>query len=386
MRSTAPPGAKFGKIKINLKPNLKCPLDIFFFFFFLKKRKPVYLGWFILLVQQATAMSNSAAEELMRKGAVVIQVLTPAERVHHAAAIAAAVTNAPELATPGKPALSDLCIGAFGAHGFSSTFHNPAVRELRGVVYNRAIAALFGPLCKLAQAENGIEYGVEQLIDRLCARTKPQPRESWHYDESPSKLKDDQIFGGWLNVGGTRSTFSHAPGTHRDVREGPGGFVPVADKAKYDAQRVGLVVEPGSMVVFYQTIVHEVNRGSATRSAVDFRLFIGWRLTTSSTPLSPNLWEQLEAQGCITLPSGQAVPMYAALHWTNWRSTLTAFSNNFRLECKTIRTVRSGARKGEHHCVVFRFLPSLKKMGLPMYPLYTAAEKAMHTPAKIKHD
>ncbi len=333
-------------------------------------------------------MSNSAAEELMRTGAVAIQVLTPAERVHHAAAIAAAVTNAPELATPGKPALSDLCIGAFGGVGFPSAGHNPAVRELRAAVYDRVIAALFGPLCKLAQAANGIKYNVEQLIDRLCVRTEPQPRESWHYDELPSKLKseDDEIFGGWLNLGGTQSTFSHAPGTHRDVREGPGGFVKVADKAKYDAQRVGLVVEPGSIVVFYQTIVHEVNRGSATRSAVDFRLFIGWRLTTSSTPLSPDLWEQLEAQGCITLPSGQAVPMHAALHWTNWRPKLTAFSNFFQLECKTIRTVRSGAHKGEHHCVVFRFMPSLKKMGLPMFPPYTAAEKAMHAPAKIKHD
>lgn len=333
-------------------------------------------------------MSNSAAEELMRTGAVVIQVLTPAERAHHAAAIAAAVTNAPELVTPGMHALSALRIGTFGAFGISSTFHNPAVRKLRAVVYNRVIAALFGPLCKLAQAANGIEYLVEQLIDRLCVRTKLQSTESWHYDESPleSKSKDDQIFGGWLNLGDRQSTLSYAPGTHRDVREGPGGFVPVADKAKYDAQRVGLVVEPGSIVVFDQTIVHEVNRGSATQSAVDFRLFIGWRLTTSSTPLSPDLWEQLEAQGCITLPSGQAVPMHAALHWTNWRPKLIAFSNLFRLECKTIRTVKSGAHKGEHHCVVFRFMPSLKKMGLPMFPPYTAAEKAMHAPAKIKHD
>ena len=63
---------------------------------------------------------------------------------------------------------------------------------------------------------------------------------------------------------------------------------------------------------------------------------------------------------------------------TNWRKKLAEFSTQFRDQCKTFRTVSSGAHKGEKFCVVFRYLPSLKAMGLPMYTVYTEEERALH--------
>lgn len=200
---------------------------------------------------------------------------------------------------------------------------------------------------------------------------------SWHRDETPFAPAADEIFGGWINLGEDSNYFSCAKGTHTEPR-GTGGFAKITNPAPFDAKRTRVEVPPGHMVIFYEHLAHEVC--SVPVKKLDLRLFVGWRLTTKDTPLIADIAKRFEEQGIITIKSGQECPMHAALHWTNWRKKLAEFSKQFRPECKTVRTVASGAHKGEKYCVVFRFLPSLKAMGLPLYPAYTDDELALHSP------
>lgn len=308
---------------------------------------------------------------LQTDGVVVIQLLTAEETATHRAAVLAAVKKAPELnVVAASPTTQSL--GAFGALGTPSSQNNLAVRELRKLAQLRTVKAVWRGCAG--------DRNLEQLVDRLCVRTKKQPKESWHRDESPFPPKADEIFGGWINIGETSNYFTFAKGTHKEQR-GTGGFAKIKNPAPYDAKRVRVTVPPGHLVIFYEHLAHEVT--SVPVKKMDLRLFIGWRLTDATTPLISDISKRMDEQGIIRIKSGQECPMHAALHWTNWRKKLAEFSKQFRPECKTFRTVATGAHKGEKFCVVFRHLPSLKAMGLPMYTAYSKEERALHQPGQV---
>lgn len=307
---------------------------------------------------------------LKANGYMVVQLMTLVETVAHRKAVLDAVKAAPELNHPGANPASQV-VGSFGALGTPSSQNNDAVRILRMLAQLRTVKTVW----------RGMADGrkLEQLVDRLCVRTKKQPKESWHRDETPFAPAEDDIFGGWINLGESSNYLSCAKGTHTEPR-GTGGFTKITDPAPFDAKRVRVEVPPGHLVIFYEHLAHEVC--SVPIKKLDVRLFVGWRLTTRDTPLIADIAKRFKEQATFTIKSGQECPMHAALHWTNWRKLLTEFSKQFRPECKTFRTVGSGAHKGEKHCVVFRFLPSLKAMGLPLYPAYTDEEIALHFPGR----
>lgn len=309
------------------------------------------------------------AAALQEDGVVVIPLLTHAETRKAREDILNAVRNAPELTHPAENPASQAC-GSFGALGTPSSQNNTPVRELRKLLHLRAVRRVW----KAMGPRN-----LEQLVDRLCARTKKQPKESWHRDETPFAPESDEIFGGWFNAGEASNYFSCAKATHKEKR-GKGGFAPIVNPAPFNEKRTTIEVPPGSLVIFYEHLAHEVS--SAPVKQLDLRLFVGWRLTDKTLPLIPDIEKRFAEQGTITIKSGQECPMHALLHWTNHRKQLAEYSKQFRLECKTLRTVGSGKHKGEKYLVVKRYLPSLSEMGLPMYPAYTQDEINMHRPGR----
>jgi hypothetical protein len=288
-----------------------------------------------------------------------------------------------------------LVLGGFAALGNPSSFHNPFVRRWRMVVHGQVKSLMqrvvLHPLFPMDdRARETIRF--EQVMDRLMVRPAgaAPSAESWHRDSSPTAKPGDVLFGGWLNFDEADQGFSCVLPQEGNAFEAPEaetlravGFQPVTDpalKKALSAQKTHVVVPPGHLLVFVDTVIHEIV--AKAKPYVMQRLFMGWRLTHARKPLLKDLQECLDTMAAIKLKSNQPVPMYAALHWTNHSSVLEAFSvEAFKEECLVYTKMKSTGELVEH---VPRFMPSLAELGMDhAYPRYKPEEKALLTPQTL---
>ena len=281
-----------------------------------------------------------------------------------------------------KPNTNQFVLGGFGALGNPSSFHNPLVRKIRSHIYPIAKEQIFKPI-------NTDDRKLEQLICRLMIRQpklKPS-RESWHRDICPNTLETDTIFGGWVNLTKHTQYFSCIRSSHLDKpTNGKKGFATIKDKELINSYnqsplKTKVPIPPGHLLIFNEQIIHEVLANSANHQIV--RLFIGWRLTNEVVSLIPDLESKLEDQSVIPLKSFQIPPMYATLHWTNWRQKIVDFSKNIDDRCLVEREVNSGKDKGQKYIIVDRYMKSLKEYKFNLYNSYTEQEKYILRPQII---
>jgi hypothetical protein len=320
--------------------------------------------------------TNPIADALLKNGVAVVDCTAYGPFVHD---FDAALHGMPEF----KQNPDGYVMGGFAALGNPSSFHNPFVRKARAMLHVQA-AAVFQAYASQASLPRGTH--LEQLMDRMLFRPagKVPTKESWHRDQSPVD-EDDRVFGGWLNcdpIGADPQVFSCVLGTHNDKR-GPKGFAKidktVARRERYDQRCTQVAVPPGHWIVFHQNIVHEVN--AVRRDSPQRRVFAGWRLTVSDQPLFGEILRVCTNQGVPRLPSGQKVPMYAALHWTyerNRKLLLDWSAAAIKPELLVQREL-----KGKTLTVVPRFMSSLKELGLAMYPEYSKEELALLRPTLL---
>ena len=198
------------------------------------------------------------------------------------------------------------------------------------------------------------------------------------------------MFGGWLNFDDTNQGFSCVLPDDGNAFQAPDadvlravGFVPVTDPAlrkELSARKTQVVVPPGHLLVFVDTVIHEIV--AKARPYVMQRLFMGWRLTHATKPLDKDLDKCLRDMAPMKLKSNQPVPMFAALHWTNHSTALEAFSvEAFKDECLVHTKMKSTGKLIEH---VPRYMPSLADLDMDhVYPRYKPEEKALLTPQPL---
>lgn len=249
---------------------------------------------------------------------------------------------------------SQYVLGGFGALGHPSSFHHPDIRFIRKYVYDH-VRPLLGTIYG--------DYNLELLFDRLCIRTKGNSlsKETWHRDICPTKLDDDIILGGWVNLGPVTQHFSGAPGTHL-VNTKTTGF------AKETVENINATiykVEPGQVILFYQNLLHEIAGVKIKESSC--KLFLGWRLTKSLKPIY-DIDYIINNQSVPPLPSGQIPPMYAKLHRVNHKEKLENFSKLFKNELIDSKTG-----------YIYREFPSLREIGC-MFKPYNYIDKAIFFP------
>lgn len=259
-------------------------------------------------------------------------------------------------------------LGGFAAYGNPSSFHNETVRGLRVESYKY----IEGILDSLKPSES---YLKEAIIDRLMVRPKgaSPSAESWHRDEAVNALDDDIVLGGWWNFDDAPSYLSCVKGSHKGVH-GHSGFARVSkeESAKFSAVNIHVEVPAGAILLFNEQLAHEVLGKKLSHKS--YRLFLGWRITTSTVPLDKDLPQKLEKQSAIQIKSGQEPPMWAKLHWTNWVNKLADFSKNFDKKCVEKMTVKSGKNAGNVYDIVHRHMKSLEEYGYKKYPQYTPQE------------
>lgn len=257
-------------------------------------------------------------------------------------------------------------LGGFSALGNPGSFHNPFVRKLRQWV-------MWSIVPVLRRLANGRK--LEQVMDRMMYRTpgKAVASETWHRDEAPKADDTDDVFGGWINLDSHSHSFSCIPGSHKGVSKHSG--FGKEKKADVDAtNKMAVEVPPGHIIIFFERILHEVNRSKVPKGGI-IRLFLGWRLTNKDSSILEDLPTVCESQGVPRLKSDQIPAMYSVYHKNVWVDMLKSFSHTFKRECLVVEKV-----KGEEIEIVPIHMPSLRSMGLPMYPAYKRREMAMYVP------
>jgi hypothetical protein len=263
-------------------------------------------------------------------------------------------------------------LGGFSALANPSSFHNNFVRRLR----EWCMAHLIDNLFRCYE-----QHYLEQIIDRMMYRPIgfTPSKESWHRDEAPNALKSDKTFGGWINLDSVNQFFSAVPRTHNEVK-GLNGFVPIKDKKekeKYNKNKIKIVIPPGHILVFYENMIHEV-LSKKSKTPIK-RVFLAWRLTKHSQTYFSNIDVLLRNQSVMPLKSLQIPPMYAKLHWTNWRTKIELFSDNIIDECKEKKTMKSGKDKGKSYYITQRHLSSLSDLKRNIKP-YSRREIKLYKP------
>jgi len=273
--------------------------------------------------------------------------------------------------------------GGFGALGNPSSFHNLTIRELR--MHMMRIATEF--FTDFEEDKPQSRY-LEQLFDRFSLRTEGSATtaESWHRDIAPLKedYRDDDIFGGWVNLDLEKDQFfSCVMETHLDDTDTTGFSLGKDQKAierEYRPRSTKVRVPPGHWIVFYQNILHEV---LSIKQKTDFSMkqYFGWRLTRDPVSLFTNIDEIILNQGAPKIPSGQQPWMYMPNHLRFFQADLINWSNRtFHPVC--LETKRN-TRTREEYQVVKRYLPSLRDMRFPLYPVYTSDEIQIMKPTQL---
>lgn len=387
---------------------------------------------------------DDLAQALVQHGVAVVPLLTQAQvDEYHAAFVHTIVHHTPELVQPvfrettlaaaadakrrrGKKRKAPVAAeadepddaaqvdnsifvdGGFGAWALASSFHNQVVRRLRAEMQQRT-RAFFQRLVAALPARH-TPLRVEQLLDRFSIRRAgtSTTAESWHRDQSPRRPGEtavdvDLVLGGWLNLdlaGGTQH-FSCHTGTHT-LPAGANGFAPLTTDAAADAQahRQTFAVPPGHWVVFYQNLVHEVH--ASTTPYDSMRQFFGWRITTSTRAMFEECaqdaqvrrefksagglpdWRRqvFEEQGVPPIPSGQRPRMFAKLS-LNFRKAKLARWAADELDPRLVVTAPH-KKTGEVETLPLVHCPSLAATGFPLFPAYTPAEIAQHTPRLLQ--
>ena len=319
--------------------------------------------------------------ELQRKGYIVIEAFKRSDNTKVRNGFLAALRAMPEFIDPNDMIKNNrpFVMGGFSALGNPSSFHNILVRNIREWCHVIVLQKLFLEALKL---DSKLKF--EQDIDRMMYRPKGQSptKEAWHRDESLNAIENDTIYGGWINLDDTPQYFSCVPGSHKEVGNRNGGFAKIdkEDRPKYKARKEKVEIPAGHIIIFYERIVHEVTGGKAKHPMC--RLFLGWRLTYGSKSLvGDNLNKYLEQMQPVPIKSGQTPPMYAKLHWVNWRNKLLDFTKDISPQFTEMKTLK---KTGERFRVVQKEMDGLVKHSIltNLCPPYKHKEYKMLAPQR----
>ena len=311
------------------------------------------------------------AHKLNSSGVTVIGAITAAEASEWATLIARDIKAGPEF-SPQLQALHLAQGGSFGRLGTPSSFHSSSVRELR-LHLRRELEPFFSTLVALLKVFPRLE--ILQDGFRWQAPDTSSSGERWHRDQPP--VGNHRVFQGWINLSaeGLAQPFTYIPASQLPTAS---GFVKALPTAAQIASAVTAQVQPGQIIFFDPTIIHQVApiRNLPTASV---RLHFAFRLSDSNQPLYP-LDKVFDSFYTPLLPSGEAPRTWPKLYWSNHPRKLKQVSNAYNPAYLQRQKVKS---TGELRTVVPAHFKKLKKADRGRLKAYSEAERRIYLPHPI---
>ncbi len=268
--------------------------------------------------------------------------------------------NLPEHLEAPDPA-RDVGAGSFGALNYASAYHCKAA-----CVIDKEIGIeIIGPIIADVAWQKDLKNW-ELLPDRLCYRTKAQPTESYHTDNSAgASAPSDIFFGSFVTLNRQQiQTFVVVPGSHKEGASMKGGdFTPITSSDELKAREVSVKVPPNHAIVFYENIIHRVSGGKPKLPLI--RKFLGFRASNDERSWCPANQALIRTQGALCHKGGARAPMIPKLWLTNWPDKCEEYSAKLRPEMVTSHTYKSGVKRGRTIAIPIIIPPSLADLGCP---------------------
>jgi len=256
-----------------------------------------------------------------------------------------------EFKDPSKP----LVLGGFGALGTPSSFHAPPIRKLNKMMYD-VLMPMFMNL-------HPCDY-VTSMFNRFCIRYPGTSLsgESAHRDEDPL---DGFFYGGWLNTGSEVQRYTCMLGSHNYIAT-EAQFKKLTEKEleEYKANRTTVLIQPGELIIF-KSLKHEIHPHKC--KAISTKIWHSYFISHSRSNLLYDPIKIAKQLSVPRLPSNQRSPMYAKLHFVNWKERLREFSANIRDDLIDPKTG-----------FVYRFFDEVPEKGRSGLPEYTREELKIH--------
>lgn len=295
--------------------------------------------------------------------------------------------------------------GGFAALGNPSSFHNPVVRKYRQWVHSIVVNEVFRDL--IQKYDKPTDWKLDHIIDRMLIRLEGQTpsTEIWHRDEASPEITgdkknkedieyfgdeniDDKVFGGWINLDARSQFFSCIRESHYPDSLQHRGFhkfkLAEAKLVSKNPKKTRVEIPPGSILVFFENIIHEVLPSKAKYTMA--RLHTAFRLTRFDKVRPKDLMDRINDQAPIMLKSGQEPNMYPSTskNYPKQRVSLETWSKKSIIPALlAVYTVASGKDKGDEHTIIAdRVMKSLREYNMTLYDPYTPDELKMHTPAR----
>lgn len=334
--------------------------------------------------------------DLHRDGVAVVPLLSVAQTVFYRNAFRR--LRYPEFISENGPYV----MGAFGAHGHPSSFHNDVVRRLRSEIHPRMISFFKR---EFKSYKNKSNLYIEALFDRTCIRPEGSsiPKETWHRDLNPNTLipydeqhymitPDQFLFGGWINLDDEPQHFSCCLSSHKEhiVAKTHKGFNIIGDLPD-NYENTVIEIPSGHAIVFFQNILHQVlPKRQKKDSYRQFQVYRVIESTTEPLPLHPitSIQTWIKDQGTPLLASGQKPPMYSTNHssvflFKNTQNDPIQFSHKIHPNCLIQKVCQGGKHKGQTYTIVERHMRSLVEYNLPLYTPYSEEELQMFYPQRL---
>jgi len=301
------------------------------------------------------------------QGFTIMAMYTPAELKRIRSAIYVDIEKYPEYDTPRRYE-TNFVGGGIDRFANPGSFHCTSIRKLRADLLE-FVTPLFRNI-----SDNRQKINLEPLVDCLSLAPKGSitKRQPWNIASTPSQ-EGDEIYNGYFNIGPDKQFFSCVPKTQKDYKS-HSAFIKQSDSMAvekfYKPLSKTFLVPPGSLLLYSNNLVCKVDKKEQTIQ--NMRLYCGWRLTKSVTPLYDNT-SAFENQGVPVVSSGQIPVTYSQLSLAYHKKEIIRWSfATFQPQCLVTRISK---KDNKHYTMVIRHMPSLKELDLPMYPPYTEEEK-----------
>ena len=306
-------------------------------------------------------------------------------------------------------------INKSGNLGNPSSYHNMFVRNLRILAFEK-VYPIFQKYISLNPNYKAKKVYLQELADRMMLRSIGQTpkKESWHRDVIPQKYieKEDDLFGGWINLDDEDQYFMCIPGSHLNVRLSKldEGFSEIEVNIKKNLKKEGhdqkyitqktkeilnsitkygkkIRVPPGHIIIFPQYILHSIAQSKAKYEM--FRLFTGWRLTVDQKIEHHIVYNKklFDDQAPIPLPGGMRPSMYTGNHtryylnkqfeiYPGIKKTLIEWAEDTFVD--KVLVERIDKKTNEIYKIVAKDMGSLKEYNLKLYPKYSDDEWSIY--------